>query len=151
MRTFVTSLPLGGRGSRQLSAEYGCRCYGRSYYLLSIAVPSLAEINLPGSCAHCGWKWESQFQFTRQESCMGEVGGGSLGRENLNSSAWPLSWVMLRWAGNSAGTGPGGEKLSETAVCPSAACSRSDLKGCLWRREKEDKFRGCFLSFPVLW
>lgn len=134
MRTFVTFLPLAGMGWVRLSVEQ------EILHLLSIVIRFLAEINLPGSCVHWGWKWEAPFRFTKQESCTGR----GRGRENQDSLAWPLGWVMLYTGLGIALAPTQGESWPKLCCLSSYNISRSDLKGWIWRREKEDKFRGGF-------
>lgn len=64
----------------------------RSQRLSGIVTGSGAEINLPGAPCAADGNESLHFNLLSEKSCMG---GGWLGRENQNSSAWPLSREML--------------------------------------------------------
>lgn len=87
-------------------------------------VGSGAEINLLGAPCAADGNESLNFNLLSKKSC---TGGGWLGRENQNSSAWPLSWEML-CAGPGIALAPAWGAARNFAVCPSTTCSRSGLE-----------------------
>lgn len=87
-------------------------------------VGSGAEINLLGAPCAADGNESLNFNLLSKKSC---TGGGWLGRENQNSSAWPLSWEML-CAEPGIALAPAWGAARNFAVCPSTTCSRSGLE-----------------------